>query len=454
MIDRFMLSDIAALCNGELHGPDRAVTRLCTDSRKLQAGDCFVALKGEHFDGNRFVAEAADHGAVAALANSASDALPTVVVADTRLALGLVARENRRRFTGPVIALTGSSGKTSTKEMLAAILRQERNVAATRGNYNNEVGVPLTLMDLATEHDVAVIEMGAAKSGDIAYLCQFACPDIALLTNAQAAHLQGFGSLQGVAETKGEIFTGLPEDGTAIINADDPYLALWQGMAAHCHRTLFSVAGSEAADVRARDIHLQHGLSRFELHCPLGQVSVELALPGRHMVANALAAAGAALAAGASLSSIKAGLESVRGVAGRLSQTQCGGITVINDSYNANPGSVNAAIDVLSVCEGRRILVLGAMAELGGDARELHRDVGRRASQAGIDLVFATGEFAPDLVAAFGAGGQAFADKTTLSAALLAAVAAGDTVLVKGSRSAAMETVAVELETSLSGERH
>lgn len=454
MIGRFLLSDIAKLCAGDLHGKDREVTRLCTDSRKLQAGDLFVALRGEHFDGNAFLNAAADHGAVAALANVPAEDLATVVVTDTRLALGQVAAENRRRFEGPLIALTGSSGKTSSKEMLAAILRQERNVAATRGNLNNEIGVPLTLMDLASEHDVAVIEMGAAKRGDIAYLCQFASPNIALLTNAQAAHLQGFGSLQGVAETKGEIFSALPADGVAIINADDPYAALWQDMAGHCRRVTFSVEGRADADIRASDITLQRGLSCFQLHCPSGHVEVELAVPGRHMVANALGAAGAALAAGASLESVKAGLETVRGVEGRLSRKQCGGVTLINDSYNANPGSVSAAIDVLSICEGRRILVLGTMAELGGDALELHREVARRASQAGIDVLFAVGEFAEELAGAFGSGASAFKDKAALSKALLATVAAGDAVLVKGSRSAAMETVAVELEETLSGERH
>ena len=454
MIGRFLLSDIAGLCAGELHGKDREVTRLCTDSRKLQTGDLFVALRGDNFDGNAFLNDAADHGAVAALANIPSDTLPTVVVADTRMALGQVAAENRRRFEGPLIALTGSSGKTSSKEMLAAILRQEHNVAATRGNLNNEIGVPLTLMDLASEHDVAVIEMGAAKRGDIAYLCQFAHPNIALLTNAQAAHLQGFGSLQGVAETKGEIFTALPADGTAIINADDSFAELWQGMAGHCRRVTFSVEGRAEADIRATGITLQRGLSCFQLHSPAGQVEIELALPGRHMVANALGATGAALAAGASLESVKAGLESVRGVEGRLSRKLCGGVTLINDSYNANPGSVSAAIDVLSISEGRRILVLGTMAELGGDALELHREVGRRASQAGIDLLFAVGEFANELAGSFGDGASAFKDKAALCKALLATVAAGDAVLVKGSRSAAMETVTVELEETLSGERH
>ncbi|GAB3371949.1 UDP-N-acetylmuramoyl-tripeptide--D-alanyl-D-alanine ligase [Spongiibacter taiwanensis] len=445
------LSKIAAITGGQLVGADVSVSAVCTDTRKLQTGDLFVALKGEHFDGNTFVAQAAASGAGAALVNSPVDSLPCVVVADSYRALGLVAREHRRHFAGPVMAITGSSGKTSTKEMLASILRECGDTFATKGNLNNEVGVPLSLLSMSTQEQFAVIEMGAAKRGDIAYLCEFAEPTIALLTNAQAAHIQGFGSLQGVAETKGEIFQALGGKGVAIINADDQFSSLWQQLAGVAAQVRFGF-NPATADVWAEDIVLSpNGGSEFRLVTPAGSADVVLALPGRHMIANALAAAAAAQAAGASLAQISAGLGLVRPSDGRLSRRQVGGIQIIDDSYNANPGSVRAAIDVLSECDGRRILVLGAMAELGDEAERGHREVAQYAASKGIDALFVTGEWAPMMAEKFGASAKAFADRETLASALVQFVEGGDAVLIKGSRSAGMELVVSRLAQHLDG---
>lgn len=446
------LSRIAELTGGRLLGEDVSVSSVCTDTRTLQPGDLFVALRGEHFDGNAFVAQAAAAGAVAALVNDPVDGLPCVVVDNSYRALGIIARENRRHFAGQVLAITGSSGKTSTKEMLASILRQCGETFATRGNLNNEVGVPLSLLALTSQQQYAVIEMGAAKRGDIAYLCQFAEPTITLLTNAQAAHIEGFKSLQGVAQTKGEIFQALAGQGVAIINADDNFAALWREMAGSASQILFGFDPATAA-VWPDALQLDwEGGSRFELVTPAGRVAVTLSLPGRHMVVNALAAAAAALAAGASLEQIAAGLAQVRPSPGRLSRRQMGAIEVIDDSYNANPGSVRAAIDVLGQCRGRRVLVLGGMAELGQEAERGHREVADYAASKGIDALFVCGHWAPMMAQRFGVNGRAFADRAMLAEALVQFLEGGDSVLIKGSRSAGMEQVVGHLAQQFAGE--
>ncbi len=441
MIGPLNLQAIAAATGGVLSGEDLSVERVCTDSRKVQKGDIFVALSGDNFDGNQFVGTAKQAGAVAAIVSATTDLLPNIRVSDTRRALGLIARENRRRFGGPLVAITGSSGKTSTKEMLAAIFAQCGEVFATAGNLNNEIGVPLSLLAISAQHQFAVIEMGAAKQGDIHYLCEFAEPTIAVLTNAQRAHIEGFGSLQGVAETKGEIFRGLAKGGLAIINADDANCALWQSYASHVQQRLFSLV-REDVDVFARDIDLSEpGRVRFELVSFAGSAKVCMPLSGRHMVANALAAAAAALSAGASLGEVVCGLESVRGVSGRLLRRDIADIALIDDSYNANPGSVRAAIEVLGASKGRKILALGHMAELGAEAAQQHREIAAYARENRLDAAFFVGEYACMMATEFGHNGSAFSDKPSLISALKNYLQAGDTVLVKGSRSAEMEVV-------------
>lgn len=441
MICAFNLKTLAVATSGVINGGDVLVERICTDSRKVAPGDLFVALSGDNFDGNQFVGVAKAAGASAAVVSNTTDLLPNIRVTDTRRALGLIARENRRRFNGPLVAITGSSGKTSTKEMLAAIFAQCGEVYATAGNLNNEIGVPLSLLAISAQHQFAVIEMGAAKQGDIHYLCEFAEPTIAVLTNAQPAHIEGFGSLTGVAETKGEIFRGLAKGGLAIINADDAHCTLWQQYAENVQQRLFSLV-REDVDVFARDIDLSEpGKVRFELVSFAGSAKVCMPLSGRHMVANALAAAAAALSAGASLGDVVNGLESVRGVSGRLLRRDHAGVALIDDSYNANPGSVRAAIDVLAASKGRKILALGHMAELGSEAAQQHREIAAYARENRLDAVFITGEYANMMAMEFGPNGWAYNDKPSLISALQGYLKAGDTVLVKGSRSAEMELV-------------
>lgn len=436
------LSEVALATGGQLHGEDRRFSSVSTDSRRVSDQALFVALQGERFDGNDYVGAAAEGGARAALVSrEPTTDIPHVLVGDSRFALGQVAALNRQAFDGPLVAITGSSGKTSCKEMLTAIFARAGSVLATEGNLNNEIGVPLTLLRLAPEHEYAVIEMGASALGDIRYLCDFAHPTVSVLTNAQSAHLEGFGSLENVARTKGEIYEALRADGTAVINFDDGFCELWQTMAADKQRLFFSIDNS-AADVYARDLResLLEG-QHFTLVSPAGEIDMSLPLLGRHMVGNALAAAAAALAVGVSLDVIRQGLADVRPVQGRLFVRQSDGVLVIDDSYNANPGSVRAAIDVLKSSSGRRHLVLGHMAELGERAEQEHRDIAAYASESGICRLWLVGAYAPAMAAEFGEAAEVFESREALGAALLQQVAEGDVLLVKGSRSAGMEQV-------------
>lgn len=416
--------------------------RVSTDTRSIEAGDLFVALRGEHFNGNEFVANALDQGAVAALVDQAPCVdMPYLMVADTREALGVVARCNRRRFKGKLIALTGSAGKTTVKEMLAAIFSEEAPTLATEGNLNNEIGVPQTLLKISPEHHFAVIEMGAAKVGDIAYLCQFAEPDITLLTNAMSAHIEGFGSLENVAKTKGEIFDYTAKSGSAVINWDSPFKEQWLERAKESQVKTFSL-NNNRADVYAKNIELIAGKGTgFTLCCEQGEENIQLLLLGRHNVSNALAASAVAIASGISLEKIRLGLEKLKPVAGRM---QClsskKGTTVIDDSYNANPGAVKAAIDVLAEYSGKRCLVLGVMAELGSTAAAMHNEVGAYAKEKQIEQLIAIGEYAQDVASGFGQQGKAFANIEQLLDSL-EEVEKSDVVLVKGSRSARMERV-------------
>jgi len=447
MIGAWTLSELAAPlaardCRGEA-----VFTRVSTDSRSLQAGDLFVALSGPNFDGNRFVAQAQAAGAVAAVVSELQPVdLPQLLVSDTRAALGLLGGFNRARFTAPLVAVTGSSGKTSVKEMLAEILRSRGPVQATRGNLNNAIGVPLTLLALAAEHRFGVIELGASGPDEIAYTVGLTRPQVAILTNAGGAHLEGFGSLAGVVRAKGEIFTGLADDGVAVINGDDPHAEVWLAQRQGKRSLTFSLTAAQA-DLFASDLACAaDGCYRFVLHCQGERVAVTLRVIGRHAVANGLAAAAAAHALGLSLAEIAAGLVRFSGVPGRL-RVRPGrhGARLIDDSYNANPDSVNAAIQVLAELPGRRVLVLGNMAELGADSAALHTQLGEQARRAGIDQLVAVGSLAALAAPAFGEGASCFDDCEAAATWLLQGLTEEMVVLVKGSRSSHMEDVVMAL---------
>ncbi|MGD9982830.1 MAG: UDP-N-acetylmuramoyl-tripeptide--D-alanyl-D-alanine ligase [Porticoccaceae bacterium] len=444
------LSEAAAAFGGTLMYPDCHFQRVATDTRQLRGGELFVALRGERFDAHQFLAEAAAQacGLVVTRADKHLK-LPQWIVPDTDEALGQLASLARDQFDGPVIAITGSSGKTTVKEMTAAILRGLGPVLATRGNLNNHIGLPLTLLGSEPEHRFAVLEMGASAAGEIAWLGSIARPTVALITNVLPAHVAGFGSLAGVAAAKGEIYAALGAKGTAVLNLDidSRWLSEWRASLPCLEVLTFSLTRPDA-DVGAKAIAIDtEGCASFRLRTPLGETAIRLQVAGRHNVANALAAATCALAAGAGLDAMAAGLRAVLPAPGRM-QTRRGrnGARVIDDSYNANPGSVKAALDALANFPGRRLLVLGDMAELGKDAQALHREVGAYAAARGIDALYACGPLSALAAATFGAGGRAFADKTTLTQALIDLLAPDTTVLVKGSRSAGMEDVARQLD--------
>jgi UDP-N-acetylmuramoyl-tripeptide--D-alanyl-D-alanine ligase len=431
------MSWVAAATAGTLHGGDASFTRVGTDTRTLGAGELFVALSGPNFDGHDFAARAAAAGAAGMLAakRMALDA-PQVVVEDTRLALGRLGAAWRARHRGPLIAVTGSNGKTTTKQMLASILAQRGPCHATRGNLNNDIGVPLTLLELEAEHASAVVELGANHRGEIAYLAQLAAPGVGLVTNAAPAHLEGFGSLDGVAAGKGELYEALPADGVAIINADDHYAEYWRRLAGT--RRVVSFGRAAGADFR------EVGAADGKLQCvtPYGPLNVALPLPGEHNRMNALGAMAAASAAGATAAQIVSGLEQVEVPGGRLARVAGrGGATLVDDSYNANPASMRAALEWVSGLGQQVLFVMGDMGELGHDAPTLHAEVGARARALGVARLFAIGKLTPHAVAAFGAGASHHADLAALCAALEPALAPGRVVLIKGSRSARMERV-------------
>lgn len=434
------LSEAAGVLQAHFSGPDAQFAGISTDTRTLVAENLFFALVGPHYDGHGYVEQAHAKGAAAAVVNNrVTTSLPLLQVNDTRQALGLLARHWRARFNIPVVGITGSNGKTTVKEMIAAILGCQGPVLATKGNLNNDIGVPLTLAGLNAEHCSAVIEMGANHAGEIAYLAGLTRPTVALVTNAGPAHLEGFGSLAGVARAKGELFATLPADAVAVINADDAFSALWRELA-QGHRIL-SFGLQSPADVTARFSAAGHA-TLLDLQTPQGPVTVDLPLLGRHNVMNALAATAAALAAGASLEHVRQGLEGLGSVAGRLqSKRRRDGGLVIDDTYNANPASLRAAIDVLRGFSGQRWLVIGDMAELGDNAAALHAEIGLYAAQAGIDRVFTLGNLAQHAAQACAGKAQAFTDLDALMTALEQGLRTEITLLVKGSRSMGMERV-------------
>ncbi len=441
-----LLSWIAQATGGRLVGDDRTVDAVATDTRALPGGDAlFVALKGERFDGHAHVRAAADGGCVAALvARPVEAALPQVVVADTEHALASLAAAVQRERATKVLAVTGSNGKTTVKTLLHSILRQLGSAYANPGNRNNEIGLPLAVLDAPDDARFAVYEMGAGKPGDIAYLTAIARPDVALVNNIASAHLERMGSLLGIAQTKGAIYQALPADGVAVVNADDAFALYFSERLRGVRMIRFGIEAE--ADISARDIHGGLQGSRFTLVTPEGEVEVALPLPGRHNVRNALAAAAMATAVGAGPAQIRAGLEAVEGVAGRLAAHRLRrGATLVDDSYNANPGSLAAAIDTLADGGGEAWLVLGDMRELGADEVALHAEAGARARAAGIARLFALGELSAHAARTFGEGGSVHASHAALADALWAQLGAGTTVLVKGSRGSAMDKIVTAL---------
>lgn len=445
MIGSMQLSGLARKLDGKLIGADVAFENLSTDTRSINPGDAFLALVGERFDGNEFVAAAQKQGATAAIVSAALDLdLPRIQVADTHAALGQIARENRRRSSARLIALTGSQGKTSVKEMLAQILAVNARTLATNANLNNTIGVPLTLLRINQEHQYAVIEMGANQKGEIAFSVNAAEPDIAMITNASAAHVEGFGSLQGIVEAKGEILDGLDGQGTAILNADDANVQQWITRAANNHVVLFSYDNRKGdASYYARQVAIgDQGRVSFQLETPLGSKHIELKLLGKHNVANAVAAAAAALEAGASLSDVQTGLAACMPVQGRMNPLSgILGSDLIDDTYNASPNSFFAAIDVLATFKKHRILVTGEMRELGSESAEAHFAVGNYARESGIEELWSVGSACQDSVKAFGSAGRLFNSQEELIKACEAKASSQVAFLVKGSRGARMDIV-------------
>lgn len=437
------LAEAARVLGGALHGSSMRFRGVSTDSRGVAAGDLFVALAGERFDGHAYVGEAARRGAVAAVTAhlvAADVPVAQIVVEDTRLALGRLAAHWRARFALPLVALTGSNGKTTVKEMLAAILvaacGSREAVLATRGNLNNDIGVPLTLLGLREHHRYAVIEMGMNHAGEIDYLSRIARPTVALVNNAQRAHVGILGSLEAIARAKGEIYSGLASAGIAVVNDDDPFAPYWKGL--NEGRRIVTFGLGAGADVRA-----DAAPAGVRFATPGGGFTVALQVGGEHNVRNALAACAAAHALGIAPREMRAGLADFAGVPGRLQRRRAASSSwVIDDSYNANPESMKAAIQVLAAEPGRKVLVMGDMGELGGGAAAMHAEVGAFARSAGIDALLATGPDSRAAAEAFGAGARHFPDVASLSAAAGAEARSGATLLVKGSRFMQMERVA------------
>jgi UDP-N-acetylmuramoyl-tripeptide--D-alanyl-D-alanine ligase len=449
------LAAAAVSMNGTLHGTDQSFTGVSTDTRTLRRGELFIALQGPNFDGRNYVGQAREKGAAGAVVDDLVDEgsaaeLSQVVVSDSKRALGLLGAAWREQLGTTVIGITGSNGKTTLKELTAACLRSTAPTLATQGNLNNDIGMPLMLTRFETQHRFAVLEMGANHAGEIAYLTALARPNVVVITNAAAAHLEGFGSIDGVARAKGEILCGEMRPTIAVLNADDHYFEYWSSLVQDTGLLSFGI--DKPADVHAQNIQADADGSMFELHVPGDQISIRLPLAGRHNVLNACAAAAVATSIGIDLAQIRIALESVTPVSGRLQPLAGpGGSTIYDDSYNANPRSTIAAAEFLASLPGDSLLVLGDMAELGSDAPRLHREVGEQAADAGIDRLYATGGLARNTVDGFGKGASWYPSVEALVKAIAAELGAGVNVLVKGSRSSRMERVVEALRNPQGG---
>ncbi|MBP6244215.1 MAG: UDP-N-acetylmuramoyl-tripeptide--D-alanyl-D-alanine ligase [Limnohabitans sp.] len=458
--------DLALSWLSQAHGVNiQSVTadRVHTDSRSLQAGDLFVALRGERFDGNEFIAQAKAQGAVAVVCEASGEAqamahdLPALVVPDARIALGELAAGWRAQFDLPVIAVTGSNGKTTVTQMIASILRAHagKDALSTQGNLNNDIGVPLTLFNLRAHHRIAVVELGMNHPGEIAYLSKLAQPNVALVNNAQREHQEFMGTVEAVAHENGAVLQALPLEGVAVFPSDDVYTPIWQALSGHRVQRCFAMASANEADVRATVVVWQSGAWQFTLKTPEGTAPVRLHIAGRHNVKNALAASACALAAGVPLAVVAQGLLAFEPVKGRSRALvlHSGGadLTLIDDTYNANPDSVRAAIDVLAELPAPRLLVLGDMGEVGNQGPEFHAEVGAYAAERGIESLFTLGDLCVHSAQAFAAA-RHFPDMANLLAAVTAQVGEFQSVVVKGSRFMKMERV-VEALLSI-GEAH
>ncbi|MDH5659970.1 MAG: UDP-N-acetylmuramoyl-tripeptide--D-alanyl-D-alanine ligase [Gammaproteobacteria bacterium] len=434
-----MLDEVVTILSAEMMGENIKVDGISTDTRTIKGGELFLALKGPNFDGHKFVKQAIDKGAVACVVEEEVDAEHIVIVNDTHEALGLLAKAWREKFNKPVFAITGSNGKTTVKEMIASIVSQKQLVMATHGNLNNDIGVPLTLFRLNESFDAAVIEMGANHSGEIKYLTNLTLPDVAVITNIGSAHLEGFGSLENTAKAKSEIFQGLSKSGIAIINADDQFSEMMK-KAASQHK-IISFGLENKADVMSQWESTTTG-NMLKVTTPVGDCKIELKLLGRHNVMNALAAIAAAIAAKISLEQIVKGLEDLKPVNGRL-QIKRGikNSRIIDDTYNANPTSLHAALNVLHEFSGKRFLALGDMGELGDNANELHVEAGASAKEAGVDSLYSFGKLAAKAAKEFGRNGFCYDKHEDMIDALRNELSQDVTLLVKGSRSMHMENV-------------
>ena len=449
---KMLLSEIAACVQGQLIGDNVEIAAASIDTRAIKPGQLYVAIKGHNFDGNDFVAQAEQAGAVAAIVHQGVEpTVPHIVVGDTRLALAELAGTWRKKVPVSVVGITGSNGKTTVKEMVAAILAINGNTLFTQGNLNNDIGVPLTLLRLNGQHRYAVIEMGANHPGEIEYTSRYAQADVVMITNVGPAHIEGFGSVDGVAKAKGEIIQTLKQEGVAVLNRDDVYFDYWTSVAGA--RKITSFGFDEDASVTAHSISTEivdnAFATAFDLVSDAGGTNIKLKLAGRHNVVNALAAAAACLALGIDLQQIKQGLESVTPVTGRLQPllSRLGNI-VIDDTYNANSASLKAALDVLANCPGQRWLVLGAFGELGVESPKMHEDIGELIKAGGVERLLATGADALYAVNAFGQGGRFFDSQDELISVLKQELKGDEAILVKGSRAQRMENVVAALVDS------
>lgn len=441
------LSDMATLLGAPLEGDDADFAGASIDTRRLERHALFFALPGTRVDGHDYVAKAASLGAAGAVVAHAVDTpLPQIVVDDVEAALQQAGAEARQAFSGAVVGVTGSNGKTTVKQMLAAILTEAGSVLATEGNLNNHLGVPLTLMRLDDTLERAVIEMGASHAGEIAMLAEMARPQIGVVTNAGLAHIEGFGSREGVAHAKGEMFSSLAADGIAVINGDDEFAPLWQELAGERRQFVFARDKAAGVDVYVEDEVLAADESRFTLHLPAGSAAVTMPLGGSHNVSNALAAAAVASALDLDAEFIARGLAAMQAVGGRMTITAGRhGARIIDDSYNANPGSLAAALGWLAQQPGTRWAALGDMGELGDIAEQAHRNAGHAARDAGIERLWVTGPLSRLTAEAFGPGAQWYSTHGELIAALETALSVrrnDTTLLIKGSRSARMDRLA------------
>nr|WP_174482219.1 UDP-N-acetylmuramoyl-tripeptide--D-alanyl-D-alanine ligase [methanotrophic endosymbiont of Bathymodiolus puteoserpentis (Logatchev)] len=439
------LQEIAEAVQGKLVGTDATVSGVCIDTRILAEGDLYIAIKGEQFDGHDFIAQAEKKGALALLvAKQVTSDKPQIIVKDTRLALAQLAGAVRAKVQVKVCGITGSNGKTTVKEMVAAVLAVNYRVLFTQGNFNNAIGVPLTLLRLQAEDEFAVIEMGANHAGEIAYTSAYAQPDVVVITNVGAAHIEGFGSIEGIALAKAEIIESLTDQGIAVLNADDTFFTQWLALAGQ--RKVLSFGLNANADVTAENIVTgfagEQFCTQFDLLSEGKRVPIRLALAGEHNVKNALAASSACLALGIEVKQIQEGLKQVKAVKGRLQLSVTGlGYRVINDTYNANPDSLTVALAVLKNCEGELWLALGAFGELGAGAEQLHSEMGQKIKQAGVMRLFVTGALAKSTVKAFGVGAEFFTQQEDLITAVQQAINPKVVLLVKGSRVQRMENV-------------